>query len=95
MLGLRFSSMRNRHSDSIPLFSLVLLSLEPPENSRLKSYQFRDVTDAEFDCALLFVPVERVEVVSNEIVQLVAVVTVAQYPGGDGFSVTASFESSR
>jgi len=38
------------------------------------------VTDAEFECTLVFVPVERVEIVTDETVQLVAVFSGAPVP---------------
>jgi hypothetical protein len=38
---------------------------------------FEYVTDATFECTSVFVPVERVEVVANEPMQLVALVTSA------------------
>ena len=42
---------------------------------------FQYVADAEFECALCFVPVERVEVVADEAVKFVAIVAVAPVAG--------------
>jgi len=42
---------------------------------------FEYVTDAEFDCTCVLVPVERIQVVPDEAVQVVAVVAGAPIPG--------------
>jgi len=41
---------------------------------------FKHITDAEFECALVLAPLERVEIIADEAVQLVAIITIPPIP---------------